>query len=114
MLLEERMVSVNLALLYSHASVSELFYDSSQLSYYNSVSVTNLLVNASLTAVLFFSFSVPLGADETEEEGEESESSEKNESDINSTDNVVKNGEEEYPDIVMIPSDVTRFSVSAI
>ncbi|XP_044499895.1 protein tesmin/TSO1-like CXC 2 isoform X2 [Mangifera indica] len=48
------------------------------------------------------------GADETEEEGEESESSEKNESDINSTDNVVKNGEEEYPDIVMIPSDVTR------
>ncbi|XP_031275477.1 protein tesmin/TSO1-like CXC 2 isoform X1 [Pistacia vera] len=48
------------------------------------------------------------GGDETEDEGEESEACEKNESDTTLTDNVVKKGEEEYPDLLMIPSDVTR------
>lgn len=72
------------------------------------------LVNASLTAVTYFAFSVPLGADDYEDEREESEASENNESDTNSTENVVKPGEEEYPDLLMIPSEVNRFSTSAI
>ncbi|XP_044482749.1 protein tesmin/TSO1-like CXC 2 isoform X2 [Mangifera indica] len=48
------------------------------------------------------------GADDYEDEREESEASENNESDTNSTENVVKPGEEEYPDLLMIPSEVTR------